>query len=195
MKATSVRARRRTKWITALAISLALLDGSNALPFANLHKERGQFLFSKLTTISGQIVETHDRISPGSLRGIVWQRNFTFVLGAANDVRETWSNTRTDDGAGSGGTEDHNASGIKLSLGVNNPSVEWHVLGENQLQRINKQGDSVSIMTITLGPDNRCAVTRTWATHVGTMLDDRSKGGTTERFTPWRTINAQCKAE
>jgi hypothetical protein len=144
-----------------------------------------------MTTIRGEIVETHDRISPNPLRGIVWKRGFTITLGGENNIRETWSNERTDGGAGA---EDafHNQSGIRAALGVDTQRMGWHVLGENQLQRVVKDGDSLVLMTITIDPGSGCAVTRKWLKRAGP--DDQSSGEAAERYTPWRVLSAQCTA-
>jgi len=175
----------------ASALSLLILGtlcGVDAL--AKRFKEGGEFLFSKITTIRGEIIETHDRISPTQLRGIVWKRNFAITLGGESAIRETWSNTRTDGGPGAG-TEDSNRSGIRAALGVDTQTMGWHVSGENQLQRVLKDGDSLSMMTITIDPGNGCGVVRKWLKSVESTPD----GGSVERYTPWRVLSAVCTAE
>jgi hypothetical protein len=175
--------------ISAVSLCAFTLASSGAYAQRRF-RERVEFLSSKMTTIRGEIIETRDRISPNPVRGMVWRRTFTITLGGENNIRETWSSERTDGGAGSG-DEHENQSGIRGALGMDSQNMGWHVLGENQLQRVVKRGNSLVMMTITIGGGGACAVTRKWLKQVG---QEEQTSGETEHYSPWRVLSGQCTA-
>jgi hypothetical protein len=123
------------------------------------------------TVITGEVVETHDRLTPEVFRGIERVHSFRINLSGKNQIHETWTISRPDMGAWrlnrQGGIRNGNRTrfGFKIkqsegdaTIGENGSHVVWHVLGEKKLQRIFAGQHFLMMMDIEIGPDNACRV-------------------------------------
>jgi hypothetical protein len=123
------------------------------------------------TLITGEVVETHDRLTPEVFRGIERVHSFRINLSGKNQVRETWTISRPDMGAWrlnrQGGIRNGNRTrfGFKIkqtedaaTIGESGSHVVWHVLGEKKLQRIFAGQHFLMMMDIEIGSDNSCRV-------------------------------------
>ena len=118
------------------------------------------------TVITGEILETHDRLTPDVFRGIERVHSFRIDLSGKNQIHETWTISRPDMGGRRGNGHSGNAKPhfkIKqtedaATIGENGAHVVWHVLGEKKLQRIFAGQHFLMMMDIEIGPDNACRV-------------------------------------
>jgi hypothetical protein len=188
----SFATRLRDASITAIAtVVVGAAFAASKHPIDEMH-----ILNGKAITFRGEIVETHERVSPDPLRGIVWKRTFTITMSEDKSIRESWSNVRIDSGPGSA-TAAENYNDVGAVLGADSKNIGWHVLAEHKLQRVVKHGHFITMITITIDAGNRCRIERKWLTEEGTAAapGELSDGGAAVRYTPFRLLSARCDVE
>jgi hypothetical protein len=156
----------------------------------------------KATVIHGEIDETHDRLPPDELLGIERAHIFTITLSGKNQVSETWTGARLDNGPRPVGMHRHAGGGSKYSessstIGDNTGRVVWHVLGEKKLQRIFAGQQFLLMMNIEIGPDNACHLDAKYLQQQGFtfIIHERADNGELAHFSLSRVVKATCTIE
>jgi hypothetical protein len=159
------------------------------------------------TVITGEIVETHDRLTPEVFRGIHRVHSFRISLSGKNHVSETWTVSRPDMGdwrlnqtsGNHSGNKRRGGFGIKqtedaVTIGETGSHVVWHVLGEKKLQRIFAGQHFLMMMDIEIGPDNSCRVDARYLKQTGfeSVVMRRSDNDELADFTLPQVEHASC---
>ena len=117
------------------------------------------------TVIRGEILESHDRLSP-EVKDIERLHAFRITLSGKNHVSETWTDRREDLDPRSMQAGNHrNKSDFRIArdestatIGDSRSNVVWRVLGPKKLQRIFAGRHFLLIVNIELDANNACAI-------------------------------------
>ena len=128
------------------------------------------------TVITGEFVETHDRLTPEVYRGIERVHTFQISLSGKNQIHETWTLGRADAGGALMNRQGkvRGRFGFKVrqgeqsvTIGESGSHVVWHILGEKKLQRIFAGEHLLMMLEIEIGPDNACRASARYLQQTG----------------------------
>jgi hypothetical protein len=107
----------------------------------------------RATTIHVSIVESHDRLTPTPKPGIIKRREFTVFLKPNKQIEESWVQTDITGEAHSDPGGEHSTS-----MGENDGKAVWHVLANNQLQRVAQTREQLMIWNLSIEANKECRI-------------------------------------
>lgn len=121
------------------------------------------------TTITGEIVETHDLLSDSNgtsapiKSGIMWTHRVVVTLSGKNHVTENWLDVRDLSGSSAFfGRKKKREQRLALpssvkqfdsTIGANSNKAVWHVIAANKLQRLFAGQHFLMVMNLEIGDD------------------------------------------
>lgn len=144
-------------------------------------------------TIHVTVVESHDRITPTPVRGIIKRHDSDVVVKPNKEIHETVRDTDQ-------GNRPYSTTGDRsATLGGEKANVVWHVLGPSKLQRLGQAPGTqlLSVWTIETDANRGCRIDAKLLLQEGaTATSGKIQGfDTPATFTNFRVLQATCTIE
>jgi hypothetical protein len=146
----------------------------------------------RATTILVSIVETHDRLTPTPKPGIIKQREFTVLLKPNKQIEESWVQTDV-----TGEVHSDPGGAHSTSMGENDGKAVWHVLANNQLQRVAQTREQLMIWNLSIGANKECRVSVKYLLKQGAGFTTGKIAGTDieATFSHSQVVSASCSIQ